>query len=160
MRVIGFDPGLSVTGFGVLEKYRSQVRAICYGTIRPPKNVALPERLKHLYSEATKLIKTYNPDVIAIEDTFYQKNVKSAMKLGQARGALLLAGANADLSCMEYAPRKVKQSVVGNGAATKEQVQFMVQKILELKELPTPTDASDALAIGLCHLNQLIGINL
>ncbi len=157
MRVIGFDPGLSVTGFGVVDKHRTQIRAVCYGTIRPPKNLSLPERLKHLYLEASKLIQTYSPDVLAIEDTFYQKNVKSSMKLGQARGALLLAGANADLPCKEYAPRKVKQSVVGNGAATKEQVQYMIQNILNLEELPTPTDASDALAIGVCHLNQFLG---
>ncbi len=160
MRVIGFDPGLGVTGFGVLEKQKSQIRTICYGAIRPPKNFSLPERLKHLYNEAMKLIQTYSPDVLAIENTFYQKNVQSAMKLGQARGALLLAGANSNLSCEEYAPRKVKQSVVGNGAATKEQVQFMMQNILNLKELPTPIDASDALAIGVCHLNQLTGRNL
>ena len=92
--------------------------------------------------------------MIAIEDTFYQKNVKSALALGQARGALLLAGANAGIPCSEFAPRKVKQSVTGNGAATKEQVQFMVQKILQLDKAPTPIDASDALAIGLCYLNQ------
>ena len=154
MRIIGFDPGLGVSGFGILEKKGNTVRAICYGAIRTPKTKKLPERLKHLYDEAEKLLKTYTPAAMAIEDSFYQKNVKSAMALGQARGALLLAGANAGIHCSEFAPRKVKQSVTGNGAATKEQVQFMVQKILQLDKPPTPIDASDALAIGLCYLNQ------
>ena len=154
MRIIGFDPGLGVSGFGVLEKKGNAVRVICYGAIRTPRTKKLPERLKHLYDEATKLLKTYTPAVMAIEDTFYQKNVKSALALGQARGALLLASANSGIPCSEFAPRKVKQSVTGNGAATKEQVQFMVQKILQLDKPPTPIDASDALAIGLCYLNQ------
>ena len=154
MRIIGFDPGLGVSGFGILEKKGNTVRAICYGAIRTPKTKKLPERLKHLYDEAEKLLKTYTPAAMAIEDSFYQKNVKSAMALGQARGVLLLAGANAGIPCSEFAPRKVKQSVTGNGAATKEQVQFMVQRILQLDKPPTPIDASDALAIGLCYLNQ------
>ena len=151
MRIIGFDPGLGVSGFGVLEKKENAVRVICYGAIRTPRTKKLPERLKHLYDEATKLLKTYTPTVIAIEDTFYQKNVKSALALGQARGALLLAGANMGIPCSEFAPRKVKQSVTGNGAATKEQVQFMVRKLLSMSQIPSPIDASDALAAAICY---------
>lgn len=154
VRVIGVDPGLGTTGFGVLDKRGAKVSAVCYGTIRPPAKFALPNRLKHLYAEIDKIIREYTPDMLAIEDTFYQKNVKSTLALGQARGTILLAGANHDLPCLEFAPRKVKKSVTGNGAATKEQVQFMVTKILNLSEPPKPLDASDALAIGLCYLNQ------
>lgn len=154
MRVIGIDPGLSVTGFAVLTRQKSVVRSICFGTIKPPTALGLPRRLQYLYEEIQKIMVAYEPDELAIEDTFYQKNIKSAMALGQARGVLLAAGAAFGIPCLEYAPRKVKQSVVGNGAATKEQVQFMVQRILNLPSPPKPLDASDALAIGLCHINQ------
>ncbi len=154
MKVIGIDPGLSTTGFGILIQNQAQIRSVCYGTIKPPVKESLAIRLKYLHDEILKIFKTYQPETLAIEDTFYQKNVKSALTLGQARGILLFAGANFGIPCAEYSPRKVKKSVVGNGAATKEQVQFMVQRILNLSELPTPLDASDALAIGICHLNQ------
>lgn len=157
MRILGIDPGLRNTGFAVLEQQRSATRSVCFGTIRPPANKPLPERLKHLYVEIIKIIDTYKPEVLAIEDTFYQKNVKSAIMLGQARGALLLAGANRNLVCREYAPRKVKMAVVGNGAASKEQVKYMVSQILSLPEAPESMDASDALAVGLCFINQEIG---
>ncbi len=152
--MIGIDPGLSVTGFGVLIQKQTIIRSVCYGTIRPPAKKALAYRLKYLHDEMISVIQQYKPNALAIEDTFYQKNVKSALALGQARGILLLAGANSDIPCSEYAPRKVKKSIVGNGAATKEQVQYMVQRILGLPDPPSPLDASDALAIGICHLNQ------
>ncbi|NOZ04657.1 MAG: crossover junction endodeoxyribonuclease RuvC [FCB group bacterium] len=154
MRVLGIDPGLSTTGFGIIAKVGHKVRVVCYGTIRPPSKLSLPKRLQYLYNEVTKLMETYDPHVLAIEDSFYSKNVKSAVALGQARGSILLAGANKDIPCVQFAPRKIKQSVVGNGAATKEQVQFMVKNILNLKELPKTLDSSDALAVGLCYLNQ------
>ncbi len=154
MRVIGIDPGLNTTGFGVVQKDGSTVKSICYGTIKPPSNLDLADRLKFLFDELSNLLNEYKPNVLSIEDTFFQKNFKSALSLGQARGALLLAGAHYGISCKEYSPRKVKSSVTGNGAATKEQVRFMVQKILNLSEPPKPLDASDALAIGLCYLNQ------
>lgn len=154
MRILGLDPGLRNTGFGILEKQKNQVKPVCFGTIKPPPNKPLPDRLKHLYVEIIKIIDTYKPEVLAIEDSFYQKNVKSAIMLGQARGALLLAGANRNLVCRQYAPRKVKMSVVGNGAASKEQVKYMVSQILSLSEAPVSMDASDALAVGLCFVNQ------
>jgi crossover junction endodeoxyribonuclease RuvC len=102
----------------------------------------------------TELLEKFEPNDFAIEDTFFSQNVKSALLLGQARGVLLLAAASKGIPTMDYAPRKVKQSVVGNGAADKKQVQYMVQQILEMKEPPKPLDVSDALAIGLCHINQ------
>ena len=102
----------------------------------------------------TELLEKFEPQAMAIEDTFFSKNVKSALLLGQARGVLLLAAASKGIPSVEYAPRKVKQSVVGNGAADKKQVQYMVQQILKMDETLKPLDISDALAIGLCHINQ------
>lgn len=154
MRVIGFDPGINITGFGILDYDKRNAKAHGYGVIRPPKNKPLSERLKYLHDETMKLLNEFKPDVVAVEDTFYHKNFKSAMMLGQARGMVILAAARNDLPCSEFAPRKVKQSVVGNGNASKEQVQYMVQNILKLKDTPTPFDSSDALAVGICYINQ------
>ena len=115
---------------------------------------SLANRLEYLNSHMTELLEKFEPNDFAIEDTFFSQNVKSALLLGQARGVLLLAAASKGIPTMDYSPRKVKQSVVGNGAADKKQVQYMVQQILEMKEPPKPLDVSDALAIGLCHINQ------
>lgn len=154
MRVIGFDPGINVTGFGILDYTKRNAKAHGYGVIKPPKNKSLSERLLYLHDETMKLLKKFKPNVVAVEDTFYHKNFKSALMLGQARGVIILAAARNGISCAEFSPKKVKQSVVGNGNATKEQVQFMVQNILKLKDAPTPLDSSDALAVGLCYINQ------
>lgn len=153
-RVIGVDPGLVTTGFGILDQQRNQSRLVAYGTIKAPTKVALPDRLEYLNSHMVELLEKFEPHYMAIEDTFYSKNVKSATLLGQARGVLLLAAASKGIPCVEYAPRKVKQSVVGNGAADKRQVQYMVKTILKMEKDPMPLDASDALAVALCHLNQ------
>ncbi|MFH1853531.1 MAG: crossover junction endodeoxyribonuclease RuvC [Candidatus Neomarinimicrobiota bacterium] len=154
MRVIGIDPGLGVTGFGILDRNNNRIEVKHFGTIRPPAGRPLAERLHYLFDNIMKLIAEYQPQVLAVEDTFHGKNIRTALLLGQARGVLLLAGARSGITCCEYAPRKVKQSVTGNGAATKEQVQYMVKAMLKLDKLPTPIDASDALAVGLCHLHQ------
>jgi crossover junction endodeoxyribonuclease RuvC len=114
----------------------------------------LSDRLGYLYDEISLLLDKYKPNMLAVEDTFYSKNFKSAMLLGQARGAIILAGYSSKISCIEFSPKKVKKSVVGNGNASKEQVQYMVKNILQLDQLPSPFDSSDALAIGLCYLNQ------
>ena len=153
-RVIGVDPGLSITGFGILDYKGANIQVVAYGTIKPPAGEALPNRLEYLNSHMTELLEKFEPQVMAIEDTFFSKNVKSALLLGQARGVLLLAAASKGIPSVEYAPRKVKQSVVGNGAADKKQVQYMVQQILKMDEPLKPLDISDALAIGLCHINQ------
>ncbi|MEA1881082.1 MAG: crossover junction endodeoxyribonuclease RuvC [Candidatus Marinimicrobia bacterium] len=152
--MIGVDPGLSITGFGILDYKGSNVRVVAYGTIKPPVKESLPNRLEYLNSHMNELLEKFEPHIMAIEDTFFSRNVKSALMLGQARGVLLLSAASKGIPSMEYAPRKVKQSVVGNGAADKKQVQYMVQKILKMDEPPKPLDTSDALAIGLCHINQ------
>ncbi len=153
-RVIGVDPGLTITGFGILDYKGGQIRTVAFGTIKPPVKESLPNRLEYLNSHMTELLEKFEPNAFAIEDTFFSQNVKSALLLGQARGVLLLAAASKGIPSMDYAPRKVKQSVVGNGAADKTQVQYMVQQILKMDEPPKSLDISDALAIGLCHINQ------
>ena len=152
--MIGVDPGLIITGFGILDYKGGQIRTVAFGTIKPPAKESLPNRLEYLNSHMTELLEKFEPNAFAIEDTFFSQNVKSALLLGQARGVLLLAAASKGIPSMDYAPRKVKQSVVGNGAADKTQVQYMVQQILKMDEPPKPLDVSDALAIGLCHINQ------
>ena len=154
MRVIGIDPGIGITGFSIIDHSRLQTSLIAYGAIRPPKKQGLEKRLFYLFNEMNQLNDKFDPDILAIEDSFYSKNVKSAMILGQARGTILLSAARASIKVAEFAPRKVKQSVCGNGSATKEQVQFMVGQILKLKDPPNPIDISDAMAVGLCFINQ------
>ena len=134
MRVLGVDPGLGITGFSIMDTKRNQTHLSAYGTIKPKPKDSLPKRLNYLFEEMNKILDKFSPDVMAIEDAFYSKNVKSAMTLGQARGSLILAAAQADISVHEFAPRKVKMSVCGNGAASKEQVSYMVTQILKLKE--------------------------
>ena len=154
MRVIGIDPGIGITGFSIIDHSRLETSLIAYGAIRPPKKQGLEKRLFYLFEEMNQLNDKFDPDILAIEDSFYSKNVKSAMILGQARGTILLSAARASIKVAEFAPRKVKQSVCGNGSATKEQVQFMVGQILKLKDPPNPIDISDAMAVGLCFINQ------
>ncbi len=154
MRVLSVDPGLGTTGFSILDTKRNQTHLSAFGTIKPKPKDSLPKRLNYLFEEMNKILDQFSPDVMAIEDAFYSKNVKSAMTLGQARGSLILAAAQADIPVHEFAPRKVKMSVCGNGAATKEQVSYMVTQILKLKDPPKPLDVSDAMAVGLCYINQ------
>ena len=154
MRIVGIDPGIRSTGFGVLEKSKI-LSVLSYGTINPPVQKSMAERLKYLYSDAMEIIEKYKPDLLVIESTFHQKNVKSALILGQAKGSILLAAANSNIPCTEYAPRKVKAAVVGNGSATKEQVQYMIQRILKIESLPKSFDISDALAIAYCGLTNM-----
>ena len=154
MRVIGIDPGIGITGFSIIDHSRLETSLIAYGAIRPPKKQGLEKRLFYLFNEMNQLNDKFDPHILAIEDSFYSKNVKSAMILGQARGTILLSAARASIKVAEFAPRKVKQSVCGNGSATKEQVQFMVSQILKLKSPPNPIDISDAMAVGLCFINQ------
>ena len=154
MRVLSVDPGLGITGFSILDTKQNQTHLSAFGTIKPKPKDSLPKRLNYLFEEMNKILDQFSPDVMAIEDAFYSENVKSAMTLGQARGSLILAAAQADIPVHEFAPRKVKMSVCGNGAATKEQVSYMVTQILKLKEPPKPLDVSDAMAVGLCYINQ------
>ena len=154
IRVLSIDPGLGITGFSILDYIHNKISLLAYGTIKPSLKDTLPQRLNYLFEETNKILDKFMPDAFAIEDAFFSKNFKSAMILGQARGALILAAAQANLSVFEYAPRKVKMSVCGNGAASKEQIGYMVTKILKLNKLPKPHDISDAMAVGICYFNQ------
>jgi len=155
LRVLGIDPGIRTTGFGIIDLNTNRLSLIACGTISPKVSDNLPFRLNHLFEEVDSIINKFSPDVFSIEDMFYSKNVKTAMILGQARGAMIIAAAQANINIFEFAPRKVKMSVCGNGGASKEQVQYMVMKILNLKEIPGSMDVSDAIAVGICCLNQV-----
>ncbi len=157
MRVFGIDCGTECTGYGVVEVDESvrtsRLRAVAAGGIMLSKKESLPTRLARVYAELTALMTLHEPIVVAIEDVFFAANAKSALKLGQVRGVALLAAANLGLAIAEYAPLSVKSSVVGYGLAKKEQVQFMVARLLELESEPEPADAADALAIAICHIH-------
>ena len=148
--IIGFDPGTVVTGFGVVTA-GSRPELLEAGAIRPKRGEEIEKRLHTIYTRAVELIRSYKPEVVAVEDPFIGKNPQSALVLGQARGVLLLAAAEAGLPVAHYSPRAVKASIVGRGSASKEQVQFMVMQLLGLKSMPEPLDASDAIAVAMCH---------
>ena len=157
MRVFGIDCGTEVTGYGVVEsddtsrEPRLEMKAM--GAIRLAKSKALPERLEQVFRELSTQLEIWKPEVVAIEGIFYSVNAKSALKLGQVRGVALLSAACQGLPVAEYAPLSVKSSVVGYGLAKKEQVQFMVARLLHLPEAPEPADVADALAVAICHIH-------
>ena len=153
MLVLGVDPSSTSTGYGFVEYSKRKACYVACGCIRP-KEDAFEDRLVYMFDEMTRLIGEYAPDESAIETTFFGKDATAAAKLGQARGCLIIAMRKAGLSIAHYTPTMVKKSVTGNGQATKQQVQFMVTRSLGLKERPKPLDASDALAIALCHTQQ------
>lgn len=157
MRVFGIDCGTEVTGFGVVEsddagrEPRLVMKAM--GAIRLAKTKTTAERLEQVFRELSAEMERWQPEVVAIEEVFYSVNAKSALKLGQVRGVALLAAAMQGLPIAEYAPLKIKSSVVGYGLAQKEQVQFMVARLLALETVPEPADVADALAIAICHIH-------
>lgn len=153
-RILSIDPGINITGFSILDFQKSNIQLAAYGVIKPDKKDRLEKRLLHLHEETYSLINKFSPSIMAIEDTFYSKNVKSAVVLGQSRASMMLAGAKLNLDIFQFAPRKVKQSLCGSGSATKEQVQFMVANILKLDVLPKPIDITDAMAVGICFVNN------
>lgn len=151
MRIIGIDPGTSVTGIGIVEHRKDNIFLIHYDVINLNSKDPLPVRLKKIYDECLKCMEKYRPDEFAIETAFYGKNIQSTLKLGQARGVAIIAALNSNLEISEYSPREIKKSVTGNGASSKIQVQYMVKSILSLKEKVIAVDSSDALAVALCH---------
>ena len=154
MRVLGIDCGTEYTGYGIVELAPSgKLTCLISGAIKLSPREPLPLRLNRIYERLTELIHQHQPEQVAIEDVFYAANVKSALKLGQVRGVAMLAAAAAGLHVAEYAPLSIKSSVVGYGRAEKHQVQQMVTRLLELQQPPEPMDASDALAIAICHLH-------
>ena len=154
MRVLGVDCGTEYTGYGVVELIASgQLHCLTCGAIKLSARDSMPLRLAKIFDRLSEMIRTHSPKCVAIEDVFYALNVKSALKLGQVRGVAMLAAACAGLEIAEYAPLSIKSAVVGYGKAEKQQVQQMVMRLLNLEEVPEPSDAGDALAIAICHLH-------
>lgn len=150
MLALGIDPGTAICGYGFVEQAGSRLIPRAYGAITTSSKMRMEDRLLKLYDELDALIKTYKPDVMGVEQLFFNRNVTTAIPVGQARGIVLLAAAKNRLQLVERTPLQVKQSVTGYGKATKEQVIYMVTKLLHLKESPHPDDTADALAIAIC----------
>jgi crossover junction endodeoxyribonuclease RuvC len=154
MLVLGVDPGTATTGYGFIRDSEAGPALVAFGTVTTPAGTPMPERLLSLYRELKRLIALHRPDSSAVEKLFFQRNVSTAMTVGQARGVALLALAEAGVPVGEYSPRDVKQAVAGYGGADKTQVQQMVRAILNLPDVPRPDDAADALAVAICHLHS------
>jgi crossover junction endodeoxyribonuclease RuvC len=153
MIVLGIDPGTAVTGYGVVEAQHSMpARLIECGVIRTRARDALPQRLLDIHAGIAELIERHRPDAVAIEDVFYARNVRTTIVLGHARGVILLAAVQAQVEISEYPPAEIKKAIVGTGNATKQQVQFMVARLLRLKTAPEPADAADGVAVALTRL--------
>lgn len=153
MKVLGIDPGTTATGYGVVETGdRGSLRLLECGVIRPAARATLAARLVEIHAELTRLIARHAPDVVAVEEAFHARNARTTLVLGHARGVILLAAEQAGAAIAEYSPAKIKQTVTGRGAALKPQVGFMVAQLLRLKAAPTPSDASDGVAVALTHL--------
>lgn len=154
MRVLGIDPGSETLGWGVVEGSSAKYSLVEFGTVKSKPRDAFSKRLLTVYLGVEELIAKFSPDALSIEDTFVSINAKSALKIGQVRGVVLLLGEQKGIEIAEYAPRLIKQTVVGHGNAEKHQVAEMVRLLLKLKEIPKPHDASDALAIAICHFHH------
>jgi crossover junction endodeoxyribonuclease RuvC len=152
--ILGIDPGTQTTGYGVIRHHSHRFETIDYGCIRPPRSLDLPQKLLILFNAIDSLLERFQPDAVSVETQFVYKNVQTAIKLGMARGSVLLAASRRNIPIFEYAPKKAKIAVVGTGLASKEQVQKMVQFLLKLPMLPEPEDAADALALAICHANS------
>jgi crossover junction endodeoxyribonuclease RuvC len=153
MRVLGIDPGSAVTGYGLIETNGGGgARLVECGVIRTSARDPLLQRLRAIHEDVGQLIRRHLPDVVAVEEAFHSRNARTTLVLGQARGVILLAAAQADLVVAEYAPRLIKQSVTGKGGALKPQVAYMVARLLHLQSAPTPADAADGVAVALTHL--------
>lgn len=151
MRIFGIDPGSERTGYGCIDSDGSRCRVVVCGVITLPVRTLFPDKLTRIYDELTALLVRHRPACVAIEDLFFARNARSALKLGHVRGVAMLAASKAGLPVAEYAPAEVKRAVVGYGRADKRQVQQMVALLLGLDEAPSPHDVSDALAIAVCH---------
>lgn len=154
MRVIGVDPGTRIVGFGVVEFSGNRISPVAYGVVRASEKLDYEKRLKTIYDGLMLAIEKHRPEVLAVEEAFFGKNVASALKIGEGRGVAILAGANAGIPVVQFAPTAIKKAVVGQGRASKEQVQRMVRVLLGLKEEPKPADAADALAVAICYCHR------
>ncbi|GAA4705334.1 crossover junction endodeoxyribonuclease RuvC [Brevibacillus fulvus] len=151
MRIMGIDPGIAIVGFGVLEKQGSQLKPIQYGSIQTEAGLPVPLRLKQIFEAMQEILATYQPEEMAVEKLFFNRNVTTAFTVGQARGVILLAAELAGVPVYEYTPLQVKQAVTGYGGADKKQIQEMIRLLLHLKEVPKPDDVADALGIAVTH---------
>lgn len=154
MVVLGIDPGLATTGYGVVAEAGGDLQLITYGTFTTRAGDPLAARLQQIYRDLQAIVAEYKPTAAAVEEIFFAKNARTAFAVGQARGVVLLALADAGLWPVEYTPLQVKEAVVGYGRATKDQVQAMVKVLLGLDAVPQPDDAADALAVAICHLHS------
>jgi crossover junction endodeoxyribonuclease RuvC len=152
MRVLGIDPGTITMGYGVIDSLDSAVSLVKYGALKTNQRSSIGERLSFLYGELIKIMAEYLPEAVAVEQPFIAKNAKSAFAIGRAQAVAILAAANSHISCFEYTPAEIKQRVANYGASSKEQIQQMVMLQLDLDSIPYPSDAADALAVALCHL--------
>jgi crossover junction endodeoxyribonuclease RuvC len=151
MKILGIDPGYAILGYGIVEMRGNRFSLCDYGAVTTAADMALPDRLKYLYAALTDVIAGHDPDVAAVEELFFNSNAKTALLVGQARGAAVLACVNSGLRIYEYTPLQIKQGLTGYGRADKAQIQAMVKTILHLDETPKPDDAADALAAAICH---------
>lgn len=151
MTILGIDPGYAIVGFGVLQAQRGQARMLRCGAINTPAGVPMPQRLVQIQEDMETLIRTFSPDVMAIEELFFNTNVTTGIGVAQARGVILMTAAKLGVAIAEYTPSQVKQAVVGYGKAEKRQVMDMTRRLLHLTAVPKPDDAADAVAIALCH---------
>ena len=157
MKIFGIDPGSERTGYGCVELLGSRHHLVTCGALSAPSGATFPEKLKFIHAGLAALLSRHRPDSVAVEGIFYSRNVRSALKLGHARGVALLAASEAGLDVFEYTPAEVKRAVVGYGRAEKPQIQQMMKLLLGLEAVPEPHDAADALAVAICHLNSSTG---
>lgn len=153
MLALGIDPGTAICGFGLVDLTGNKLRPVHYGAVFTDKDMKPELRLKKIYDELTALIDEYKPDIMSIEQLFFNRNVTTAIAVGQARGVALLTAANKNLPVLEFTPMQIKLAVVGTGSANKEQVTFMVQHLLNIRQKPKPDDVADALAVAICGLH-------
>lgn len=152
--ILGIDPGIAILGFGLVRYEANKFTVIDYGAITTNAGTPMSSRLTQIYNELIDLIERYKPDAFAVEELFFNKNIKTALTVGHARGVAVLAGAKSGIQVYEYTPLQVKQAVVGYGRAEKSQIQQMVKILLNLREIPKPDDVADALAVAICHGNS------
>ena len=151
MVILGIDPGVATIGFGIIRAERGKNTLIQYGVITTPPGIPLSERLLQISNDMEQLLETFKPDEMAVEELFFTKNITTGIAVAHGRGVILLAAEKMGIPVFEYTPMQVKQSVVGYGKAEKKQVMLMTQRLLNMKEIPRPDDAADALAIAICH---------
>jgi crossover junction endodeoxyribonuclease RuvC len=157
VKIFGIDPGSERTGYGCIDTDGSRHRLVICGALTAPARTSFPDRLLVIHEGLTTLLAEHRPDCVAIEDVFHAKNVRSALKLGHARGVALLAASQAGVTVIEYAPAEIKRAVVGFGRAEKHQIGQMIKLLLGLESVPTPHDAADALAVAVCHVHSSHG---